>query len=510
MTKWITRASVMVLAFAAAGCATDVPQALKPTDIPAKFTSPIPTAVDVWPKKEWWHGFGSTELDGLIADAEKNNLNIAIAFAAVLQAEAQTNAERSTLFPSITLSPSATREQSTLTSGTGRTVSLPGVTGPTFNTFSLTANGVWSPDIWGLAQDNLRAAVQTLKAQRYAQEEVALTEVSDVGTTYLSVLALRDQITIAVNNVEAAKRVLVVTQERLKAGTDSELDLAQEEAVVEGQEANIPVLKEQEHEQLLALAILLGRAPEGFDVAAQNLDGIKSPLVAPGLPSELLLRNPSVAEAEANLASAHANVDAARAAFFPAVSLTGSAGSESSVVGTLFHASTFEWSAGASALQTLFDAGKLFAESDISKAEQLSLVASYRLAVISAFSSVETALGQVSNYAKEQEALEREVKSAANAFRISELQYREGIVDITTVITTEQTLFAAETSLAQAKLAHAQAVVALYESMGGGWSEDPKDQTQYLPGTIPDAPTAPVPNPQDSIWRALWPNSWSD
>lgn len=524
MKKLMTHASTLALAMVAAGCSTPDPQALKTTDIPANFTSPIPTSPDVWPQKEWWHGFGSTELDGLISDAEANNLNIQIAFASVLQAEAQANVARAALFPNIGVEPQATRSRSTTgglsglgtgsgTTGTGTGTGTTGFTGSkggtvTGNNFSLVASGTWAIDIWGLAQDNLRAAVETLKAQRYAQVEVALTEVSDVGTTYLNVLALRDQVAIARKNVEEAKRVLLVTQERLKAGTDSQLDLAQEEAVVEGQEANIPVLEEQEHEALLSLAILLGRPPEGFDVKAQNLDGIQMPLVKPGLPSELLLRRPDIAEAEANLASAHANVDAARAAFFPAVSLNGAAGTSSSTIGTLFHASTFEWSVGAQALQTLVDGGKLFAESDLAKAQQLGLVATYRQTVITAFQNVETELGQVSNYAREQDALEREVKSAANAFRISELQYREGIVDITTVITTEQTLFTAQTALAQAKLARAQAVVGLYESLGGGWSENPDDATQHLPGTIKDAETAPVPKPQDSIWRDLFPNSW--
>ena len=505
MTKLMTRASMLVLAFAAAGCATDAPMALKTTDIPAKFDGPIPSKVGVWPAKEWWHGFNSPELDGLIATAETDNLNIAIAFAAVLQAQAQSNIQRSALFPSIDLNPSAERAQSpssvVSSSGSGR-VSLPG---RTTNTFSFTANGTWSPDIWGLARDNLHAAEETLRAERYAQEEVALTEVSDVGTTYLDVLALRERVTLARKNVEDARRVLTITQAKLQNGVSSQLDLAQEQALVAQQEANIPVLQEQETEAQNALAVLLGRPPEGFNVKAQNLDGIATPLVAPGMPSELLLRRPDVAEAEANLSSAHANVDAARAAFFPAVSITGQAGTTSGVVGTLFHASTFEWSAGASALQTLFDAGKLFAESDLAKAQQLSLVATYRQTVITAFSNVENALNQCQNFAIEQAALEREVKASAEAERISELQYREGIVDLTTLIQTQQTLFTAQDVLAQARLAHAQAVIGLYESLGGGWSQNPQDNTQPLPGTMEaaDREPAPVPNPQDSIWKSI-------
>ncbi|HKD21783.1 MAG TPA: efflux transporter outer membrane subunit [Rhizomicrobium sp.] len=505
MTKLMAQASVLVLALVAAGCTTDEPLALKQTDIPSKFDGPIPEKVGVWPAKEWWHGFNSPELDGLIATAETDNLNIAVAFAAVLQAQAQTNIERSSLFPSITLNPSAERSaspSSLVTASTGSRVALPG---KTVNTFSFTANGTWSPDIWGLARDNLNAAEDTLRAQRYAQEEVTLTEVSDVGTTYLDILALRERVTLAKKNVEDAKRVLAITQAKLANGVSSQLDLAQEQALVAQQEANIPVLEEQMLEARNALAILLGRPPEGFDVKGQNLNGIATPLVAPGMPSQLLLRRPDIAQAEAQLASAHANVDAARAAFFPAVTITGQAGTTSGLVGTLFHASTFEWSAGASALQTLFDAGRLFGESDLAKAQQLSLVASYRQTVISAFSNVENSLNQVSNFAIQQAALEREVKASAEAERISELQYREGIVDLTTLIQTQQTLFTAQDVLAQARLAHAQAVINLYESLGGGWSQNPEDNTQPLPGTVEaaDREPAPVPDPEDSIWRKI-------
>jgi outer membrane protein, multidrug efflux system len=504
MMKLMTQASVLVLAFAAAGCTTDAPLALKSSDVPAKFTSPIPADTGVWPAREWWHGFKSPELDGFIAEAETSNLDIAVAFANVLQASATANVQRSALFPSITLDPTASRQQTAgnQISTSGPSIKLPG---STFNNFGVAANASYNVDFWGLAQDNLRAATESLRSSRYAQETVTLTTVSDVGTTYFDVLALRERVTLAQKNVEDAKRVLVITQAKLTNGVSSQLDLAQEQALVAQQEAQIPLLQEQEHEALLALAILLGKAPEGFDVAAKNLDGIALPLVAPGLPSQLLLRRPDVAEAEANLASAHANVDAARAAFFPAVNLTGSATTTSSFVGTLFHASSFEWSAGASALQTLFDAGKLFAQSDLAKAQQLGLVATYRKTVITAFSNVETSLGQTSNFAIEVAALEREVKASTEAERISELQYREGIVDLTTLIQTQQTLFTAQDALEQARLAYAQAVIGLYQSLGGGWSQNPQENTQPLPGTIEaaDREPAPVPNPDESIWKAI-------
>ena len=252
MTKLTTQVSALALAFVAAGCSTPVPQALKPSDIPAKFTSPIPTSPDVWPKKEWWHGFGSPELDSLIATAETNNLDIAVAAANVLQAEAQTNIQRSALFPTINLDSTAQRSKQA-----GSAI-FPGYLS---NSFGIAGDASYELDFWGLARDNLRAANESLKSSRYNQEAVALTTVSGVGTTYFDVLALRERVTIAQQNVEDAKRVLVVVEAKLENGVSSQLDLAQEQAVVAAQEANIPVLQEQEHEAQLALAILLGRPP---------------------------------------------------------------------------------------------------------------------------------------------------------------------------------------------------------------------------------------------------------
>ena len=189
---------------------------------------------------------------------------------------------------------------------------------------------------------------------------VGLTVESSVAQQYFTVLATRERIAIARQNIDAAKRILTVVQAKVTNGVSSNLDLAQQQSVVASQEARLPGLIEQEREARYALAILLGRAPEGFDVKAQNLDGIASPVVQPGLPSEVLLRRPDVAEAEANLFAAHANVDAARAAFFPAIGLTGSRQlCAQPPIGSLINPGNFAWSIGASLLQTIFDGGKL-------------------------------------------------------------------------------------------------------------------------------------------------------
>lgn len=478
--------------FALAGCQTPVPQALLPTDLPKSFTGPAATSADVWPKQDWWTGFNSTEMSGLIATAQKDNLDLAVAMASVLQAEAQKNVERSALFPNLDAQGSAQRSRAAASSNAFGVAT-------TFNTFSLGLSASYLPDVWGLAQDNLRAAQESLKSARFAQEVVALTVVADVANTYLDVLALREQIAVTEKNIEDAKRILTITQAKVTNGVSSNLDLAQQEAIIDGQEAQLPPLREEEREALFALAILLGLPPEGFNVTTQNMNGIAAPQVVPGIPSTLLERRPDVAEAEANLASAHADVDAARAAFFPQFALTGSGSTTASEVSRLFQASTYGWSVGASVLQTIFDGGKLIAESDVARAEQQGLISTYRKTVLTAFSNVEAGLGQVSNFGAEQEALEREVKDSAEAFRLSELQYREGIIELLSLLQAQQTLFTAENQLIQVKLSHLQADVNLYMALGGGWSENPEDKTQVETNPTPPAP----PKPEEHEWCFL-------
>jgi NodT family efflux transporter outer membrane factor (OMF) lipoprotein len=409
--------------------------------------------------------------------------------------EAKANAEiaGSVLWPQIGISGDAERSKSGVnTSGIG----IPGLGRSTNNNFSLTGNASWALDIWGKGQAGLRSADEAVKSSRFAKEAVALTVISSTGSTYFNVLALRERVAIAQSNIDAAKRVLSITQAKVTNGVSSRLDLAQQQAQVSGQEAQIPPLREAEREARYALAILLGKLPEGFDVQGQNLDKIVAPAVRPGLPSELLRRRPDVAEAEANLAAAHANVDAARAAFFPAIGLTGSGGFASAAIGSVIQGSNFGWSIGASLLQTIFDGGNLTGQYRVSKAQQLQLVATYRKTVLSAFQDVETSLGQVASLTQQEKLLTDEVNAASEAFRISEIQYREGVTDLLTVLTAQQTLFSAQDQLVQIKLARIQADVGLYRALGGGWSEADELATQAMPtATAPVTPSA-EPGPQ--------------
>jgi multidrug efflux system outer membrane protein len=461
----------LVLTVFLVGCATPVPQAMLPRLLPTTFAGPVASGGQVWPDPTWWRGFGSSELSDLVASAQSNNLDLAVAAARVMEAHAQTTIQRAALFPQFNLQAEGLRA-----GGTEGIINENAVTG---NSFGLTVGASYEFDVWGLARDNLRSAKETLKSARFAQQSVALTVTANVANEYFSVLALRKRIAIANEEIAAINGILETIKLRVSTGKSSHLDLAQEQAQVEAAEAELPILEEQERESRIALAVLLGHPPETFEVEAKSPDDIHSPVVEAGLPSDLLLRRPDVAQAEANLASAHANLDAARAAFLPQFALTGNTGFASTAVSALLHGPSFAWDFGGTLMQTLFDGGKLIGQKNLAVATQKQLVASYRSTVINAYADVENALGQVSNDTKSESHLEHEVTAAREAFEISQLQYRQGATDFITVLQAQGTLFSAEDELAQTALARMQAVVHLYEALGGGWIERQEDRTQF-------------------------------
>ncbi len=455
------------------GCATRVPQVLAPAMVPTGFTGQSVSSSEVWPPPDWWDHFGSPELSTLMATAKAENRDLAAAAARVLEARAQISVQRSGLFPQLELQAQAQRQRASASQPNS------GQPSATRNAFGANLAASYGPDLWGSERAAVQAANENLKSARFAQQAVALALTASVANAYFSVLTLRERAAIANEDITAINNLLDVIKLRVTTGKSSHLDLAQEQAQVEAVAAQLPLLEQQELEARMALALLLGQSPETFQVAAQNPDAIRSPLVQPGLPSDLLLRRPDVAEAEANLASAHANVDVARAALLPQISLTGNGGYASATLGTLLRGPSFVWQAGAGGLQTIFQGGKLLGAKRLALAKQQELVASYQGAVLNAYADVENALGQVTYNQKAEQHLRREVDSAREAFGIAQLQYRQGAADLLIVLQAQQTLFAARDQLAQTTLARLQAVVHLYAALGGGWVESARDRTQF-------------------------------
>jgi multidrug efflux system outer membrane protein len=456
--------SASVLAASLAACSAN-PQAMnRPGDVPAAFTAPADKAAPVWPKASWWGNFGAEELAPLQETAQKENLDIAQAAARVLQAEANDGIALSALFPSLGGNFDGTRS--------GGNSSIPRAR----NAFSAGLTASYQQGFFGTEYLQLRAAREDLRASRYAAAVTGISISTQVADTYFQILSFRERIAIANANIAAAKRILAITQAKVNSGVSSNLDLAEQQSTVAQQEAVLPGLIQSEKQARYSLAILLGRTPEGYDVKAVNLSGIEAPSIQPGLPSELLLRNPSVAQAEAELYAAHANVDAARSLYFPQISLSALAGQgTASSLSNLFGPAGFVWSIGATVAQTIFDGGRIHAQNDLQQARQLELIAAYRKTVFSAFSDVETSLDLIRSTTDQLALVEVQVKADAEAFRIAELQYREGTIDILSLLQNQQRLFVSQQVLVATKLQRLEASLSLYNALGGGWEQKTDD-----------------------------------
>jgi outer membrane protein, multidrug efflux system len=296
-----------------------------------------------------------------------------------------------------------------------------------------------------------------------------LTTLTTVANAYFQVLTAQDRLRTAQQNIASAERILNAIRDRFKAGTGTDLDVAQQESVVANQRAQVPPLKQTLDQNINALATLVSRPPEAVRVKGGSLNQIGSPRVTPGLPSELLTQRPDIRRQEAQLASATANVGNARAQFFPSIQLTGQGGYQSSALSSLFQPHAAFFSMVGSLTQPIFDGGRILGNFEFTKARQDELLQIYRKTVVQAFADVDNALYSI-RQTTERLRLQREVVAASRrAFQLAEQQLRAGTADIVTVLNTQTTLFQAEDLLWQAQLARLQAIVSLYQALGGGW-----------------------------------------
>jgi outer membrane protein, multidrug efflux system len=437
-------------------------------DVPAGWQQAAGGAV--WPAADWWRGFGSAELDRLMAEAEQANYDLAAAVARVREADAQVRITGAALLPTVSLGGSVTHEK--LGAGANQ------IKG-TFYELAPTAS--YEVDFWGKNQASLQSAKASALASRYDQQVVALTVVTGVADTYFTILSLQDRIRVAEQNLTNAQDALngILAQQHL--GTATKLDVVQQQTVVATERAAIPPLDQQLRQNINALAILVGKPPEQVKITGGSLAALAIPTVAPGLPSELLARRPDVAEAEADLVAANANIKVARAQFFPDVTLTAEGGFESAALASFFTPAAGIYSLAAAVTQPIFAGGSLEGQLELSKARYDELLQDYRKAVISAFSDVENALVARRKTAEQTADQQDTVLKARQAYQISEQQYRAGTVTLLTVLNTENALFPAEDALVQDKLANLEAIVSLFQALGGGWTEAPASTEAAMP-----------------------------
>jgi len=458
MMKYLASAAA-VLALGACAISGKAPQAPAiANEMPAGWAErALPDAPVTAP--DWWRSFRSEELSALIAAALNASPDLAIAAERVYQAEVQVRIAGATLFPQLDFG-----------AGTSRRKTRPdGGDWSTSDGSSAGFSASYELDLWGRNAAEVRAAEFSLRASRFDLETVRLTLVAGVASAYFQVLSLRGRLAIARENLVIADRVFAVVDARVRNGVASALDLARQQTAVLSQRAAIPPLELQERQTLYALAILVGRPPEGFDAAGAGVAALAVPRVAPGLPADLLVRRPDLASAEAQLASANANVAAARALHLPGIQLTGSAGLASNVLINFLNAPTAALALGASLAQTIFDAGRLRGQADAAASRERELIEGYRKSILAALADVESALASASRTA-DQELLQQQVlEQARRALRLAEIRYREGVDDLLTVLDAQRTLFQAEDQLAQIRQSRLQAAIGLYKALGGGW-----------------------------------------
>jgi len=441
-------------------------------EIPDSYRAAPGSRTNHPPKLDWWRDFRSKELTDLMEEAQAANFDIAAAIARITQADAASKIASAPLFPTVELDANATRTRSSQATGSG---SSSGGGGSERASYQAALNASYEIDFWGKNRALSEAGQQNAIFSRFDRDTVVISTEAAVATAYFLVLSSQDRIKIARQNVDAANRVLTLIRQRFEAGTASALEVAQQETLVAQQRATIPPLDQILRQNIATLALLVGRAPAFVKVRGGSIYRLGIPTVTAGLPSELLLQRPDIRSAEAQLTSADASVTAARAAFFPSISLTGQYGILSTALKNLFTPQAIFYSVAANLAQPIFDGFRLEGLLEQAQGRQLELLSDYRKSIVSGFTDVERALIAIADNA-ELERLQRQVVTASQqAFNIAEQRLREGTVDLTTVLITQQALFNAQDNQVVARLARLQAVLSLYQALGGGWMPPAKN-----------------------------------
>jgi NodT family efflux transporter outer membrane factor (OMF) lipoprotein len=439
-------------------------------DVPAAYRAGAKgaSAEAAPPAVDWWRGFRSSELTALMDAAQVYNYDIAVAIAQIIQADAQVGVSGAALLPTVSGNASAERER-TSRSGSSSVTGL-NTGNSTFSVYSTGLTASYILDFWGKNRATLAASEESATASRYNREVVTLTTMATVANTYFTILAAQDQLRVTRENLAAAERILNLIKTQFAGGTASQLDVSQQEALVATERAAIPPLQVTRDQNIAALAVLVGRAPANFSVRGGSTSQIVVPRVTPGLPSELLYQRPDIRQAEATLAASNFSVEAARAAFFPQIQLTGTTGVQSTALASLFTPGAWFYTMTASLTQPIFDGFLLESQLKQAKGVQLQDLQSYRKAVISAFSDVEKALIGLHNFTLQERLQQDAVAASRKAFEVAETQLRGGTINLITVLQAEQTLFTAENNLITVRLNKLEAASSLFQALGGGWT----------------------------------------
>lgn len=432
--------------------------------LPVPSTFPATTDAATAPVSMVWNEyFTDPQLQQLISIALENNRDLRVSALNVERARAQFQIERSTIFPSVGGVASANRGNSQVTGDLG-------------NTFTVgVAISAWEIDFFGRLRSLKESALAQYLASDATRQAAELSLVSSVAQGWLTLVADEELMDISRRTLETREASSKLAQLSFDAGVTSELDLRLAQSLTDAARATYAQQKRQRALDESALALLLGQ-PVPADILA-NLVGSKLADTAPmadipaGLPSDLLTQRPDLRAAEQQLIAANANIGAARAAFFPSISLTAQYGSVSNELSNLFDSGTWGFNVGPTLNLPIFTAGRLRANLDATKASQAIAVAQYEKAIQTSFKEVSDALQSRSTLVEQQTAQASQTEAERRRLYLADLRYRNGVSSYLDLLDAQRTLFALEQADVQVRLAQRINQINLYKALGGGWTQ---------------------------------------
>ena len=416
-------------------------------------------------RQAWWSGFGDPALNALVAEALANNRNLWIAAARVDEFEAILAGTRSQGRPQIGYDLSGNRARASKEK-------IPAIVDPLSTTFSSVLSASWEIDLWGRIRRETEAARANLLASEEARRGVTLTLIASVISSYVTLLDLDEQLRVSEATLAGRKKSVDLFETRLAGGWVSEFEMTQVRADYEAVASQQPPIRQAIAQTEHALSVLLGRNP-GPIARFNSLEGLRSPRVPAGLPSELLVRRPDILQAEQQLVASNALIGAARALFFPRISLTGLFGFASGSLGSLFTGPAHTWSFTGDVAGPIYTGGGLTAAVDQAEARRDQQLANYDLVIQNAFRDVEDSLAELKYSADLRDIVQARVGTLSRSVELATARYENGYSDYLDVLDAERNLFSAQLQLASARGTYERALVNLYRALGGDWNAVP-------------------------------------
>lgn len=453
------------------GCVLVGPDYARPTvsaQLPDDFTAPdgwkVAAPRDEASRGEWWKNFDTDRLDELVKKARSQNQDLAAAVARVEQARAITAGARSAWFPAIDFTPSAYRQRRSGTTSN----SAQNLTGTTITNLSLPFVLDYEIDFWGELRRAFEAANAEFLASESTLRQLEISLESELASQYFTLRGYDSEIALYEEAIDLRGKALDLNRKRFEAGDTDEVDVSRAETELAAAEADLIGLRQSRDEVEHAIAVLVGEPASDFRISPRPLAG-KPPRVNVSPPTELLERRPDVAAAERAMIAENARIGVAKAAFFPSVRFTATAGLESGGTARLFDYASRTWGLGPEVSLPIFNAGRNKANLKRAEARYDEVVANYRQTVLEAVNEVENALTALRKLDERIAAQERTVKAAARTVELSRSRYDAGVDTYFEVVDAQRTELDAERLLVRFKSARFLAAIALVKALGGDW-----------------------------------------